>query len=217
MSHTLATCSGLWCSTPPWSLKPHGAPPESVMLISSTTMLLCCLLDSGCRGRGHSLHLYMVPSENDFLFANLSHTKSHSGPPLILWSFMAGRSSKEGTRRERVATNVCLHGGILCCLKGRPTLVQSIKPDWCQRCWEGQKGAHYHTKYRILFLNVMDDRHINTLLAQTAFKKLRLVLMASILKDFNIAIGFLFKMLSKEHILAMYQGIPKKLHSLLTD
>lgn len=146
MSHTLATCSGLWCSAPPWSLKPHGAPPESVMVISSTTMLLF-LLDSGCRsrGRGHSLHLYMVPSEKSthptptVIF--LSHTKSHSGPPIILWRFAMGRSSKERRRRESVATNVCLWGGILCCLKGGPTLVLSIKPDWCQRCGEGVKSG----------------------------------------------------------------------------
>lgn len=79
MSHTLATCSGLWCSTPPWSLKPHGAPPESVMVISSTTMLLFCLLDSGSssRGRGHSLHLYMVPygeEHSPYSYRNIPET-----------------------------------------------------------------------------------------------------------------------------------------------
>lgn len=37
---TLATCRGFWCSTPPWSRKPHGAPPDSVIITSSATILL---------------------------------------------------------------------------------------------------------------------------------------------------------------------------------
>lgn len=38
---TLATCRGFWCSTPPWSRKPHGAPPDNVIITSSATILLC--------------------------------------------------------------------------------------------------------------------------------------------------------------------------------
>lgn len=203
MSHTLATCSGLWCSTPPWSLKPHGAPPESVMVISSTTMLLCCLLDSGCRsmGREHSLHLYMVPLEKSthptatvIFLRRLSVCQPESHKVTLRpcthslnWSFVMGRSSKERRRREKVATNVCLHGGILCCWKGGPTLVLSIKPDWWQRCGEGVKYGHITMlKLGSPFLNVMDDRHINTLLPQNCFLrgKTAFELLAQALKVF---------------------------------
>ncbi len=38
-NHTLATCRGFWCSIPPCSLKPHGAPPDRVMITSSATMV----------------------------------------------------------------------------------------------------------------------------------------------------------------------------------
>lgn len=42
---TLATCRGFCCSAPPWSLKPHGKPPERETTISSATIpahsLLC--------------------------------------------------------------------------------------------------------------------------------------------------------------------------------
>lgn len=37
---TLATCSGVWCSTPPWRRKPHGAPPDNVIITSSATIVL---------------------------------------------------------------------------------------------------------------------------------------------------------------------------------
>lgn len=35
---TLATCRGFCWSAPPWSLKPHGAPPERETMISSATI-----------------------------------------------------------------------------------------------------------------------------------------------------------------------------------
>lgn len=38
-NHTLATCRGFWCSIPPCSRKPHGAPPDRVMITSSATIL----------------------------------------------------------------------------------------------------------------------------------------------------------------------------------
>lgn len=40
---TLATWSGFWCSTPPWRRKPHGAPPDNVIITSSATIVLLCL------------------------------------------------------------------------------------------------------------------------------------------------------------------------------
>ncbi len=36
---TLATWSGFWCSTPPWRRKPHGAPPDNVIITSSATIV----------------------------------------------------------------------------------------------------------------------------------------------------------------------------------
>lgn len=40
---TFATWSGFWCSTPPWRRKPHGAPPDNVIITSSATIVLLCL------------------------------------------------------------------------------------------------------------------------------------------------------------------------------
>lgn len=37
---TFATWRGFWCSTPPWRRKPHGAPPDNVIITSSATIFL---------------------------------------------------------------------------------------------------------------------------------------------------------------------------------
>lgn len=42
--HTLATCRDFWCSIPPCSLKPQGAPPDRVMITSSATMMRSVLV-----------------------------------------------------------------------------------------------------------------------------------------------------------------------------
>ena len=97
---TLATCSGFLCSAPPCSRKPQGAPPDSVITTSSTTMAFaasvvlfvqsvqlgpqqyCAMFDAGPLSEGFLA--FFSPAKNVQPSAGVDththmHTHAHAG------------------------------------------------------------------------------------------------------------------------------------------
>lgn len=86
---TLATWRGFLCSAPPWSRKPHGAPPDRLTTTSSATMLpvftLALSLDSACLILSLPLFLSLPLSDPQCLLPILWSLTLSAWSNQVLW------------------------------------------------------------------------------------------------------------------------------------